>query len=523
MTTVVAADAVSGAPEADPPAAGASDKRRERLIQAGMALSVAVGVVLRFISQPPLWLDEAQSVAIAKRSIPDLFDALGKDGAPPLYYLLLHYWIDLFGTGDQAVRTLSGLFGVAALPLVWMLGCRIGGSPAVGKLALVFAATNPWLIRYSSETRMYSMVVVLAAALALAMHELYQKPTVRSGLLVGLVAVVLVYTHYWGLFLLIALGCVLAYHLLFGPRRVGVIGLSALVAAAVLYLPWLPTLMYQSQHTGTPWAERPHPNVFLTLVQEWCSTGLRAVTFLALLFWPLVLLGVAAIGKGPHNVVVDLRGRRSGRWLPALAGLTMVVAYVMCVKQHAAISSRYTAVVVPLVLVIFARGVFALPDRYRAAVAVGFTLAWIACGVGVSQTTRTQTGVIASRINGAARPGDVVGYCPDQLGPATSRQIKVQVTQMAYPAGGDPGFVDWVDYAQRNQSGSPAGFASALVDRARPGSSVWLVSKDGYQTFDEDCEEIATHLDRLLGVHVKSVKRSYDYYEPANLQRWFRS
>ena len=59
---------------------------------------VTAGVVTRFVAPPELWLDEAQSVAIAHLPLPDLFDALEQDGSPPLYYLLLHVWTALFGT-----------------------------------------------------------------------------------------------------------------------------------------------------------------------------------------------------------------------------------------------------------------------------------------------------------------------------------------------------------------------------------------------------------------------------------------
>src|SRR5918998_6689046 len=81
---------------------------------------VAAGVVLRFVQRSPLWLDEALSVNIAGLPVGDLLDALRHDGHPPLYYLLLHYWMELVGDGDMAVRALSGLFAVASLPLVWL-------------------------------------------------------------------------------------------------------------------------------------------------------------------------------------------------------------------------------------------------------------------------------------------------------------------------------------------------------------------------------------------------------------------
>ena len=62
-----------------------------------IGLVVAVGIVLRFLTTSDLWFDEALSVNIARLPLSELQDALRQDGAPPLYYALLHFWIEAFG------------------------------------------------------------------------------------------------------------------------------------------------------------------------------------------------------------------------------------------------------------------------------------------------------------------------------------------------------------------------------------------------------------------------------------------
>ena len=78
--------------------------------------------------------------------------ALREDGHPPLYYYLLHVWTGWFGTSGAAVRSLSGVVAVAALPLAWALGRRLGG-PRTAALATVLLATSPFAIRYATEAR----------------------------------------------------------------------------------------------------------------------------------------------------------------------------------------------------------------------------------------------------------------------------------------------------------------------------------------------------------------------------------
>ena len=80
-------------------------------------LVIIAGSVLRFATASPLWLDEALSVHIATGDA-SLTEALRQDGHPALFYLLLGWWIDVFGDGDTAVRALSGVLSLITLSLI---------------------------------------------------------------------------------------------------------------------------------------------------------------------------------------------------------------------------------------------------------------------------------------------------------------------------------------------------------------------------------------------------------------------
>src|SRR5262249_44391928 len=137
---------------------------------------VLAGVALRFITHSDLWLDEALSVNVARLPLSDLHAALRHDGAPPLYYALLHFWIRAFGTGDLATRSLSGVLSVATLPLAWLAGNRLGGR-RVAAFALVAVATSPYAIRYGTEARMYALIMLLVFAGYLAVLRALELPS----------------------------------------------------------------------------------------------------------------------------------------------------------------------------------------------------------------------------------------------------------------------------------------------------------------------------------------------------------
>src|SRR3954463_577414 len=107
----------------------AAERLRRGLDSPPLVLGVlgvlALGVVLRFVCQSDLWADEVLSVNIAKLPFDQLMPALRHDGAPPLYYLLLHGWMRVFGTGPAAVRAMSGVAGTLTLVPIWFIGRRL--------------------------------------------------------------------------------------------------------------------------------------------------------------------------------------------------------------------------------------------------------------------------------------------------------------------------------------------------------------------------------------------------------------
>src|SRR5918992_2870845 len=102
MRTLVATETdAGGTDDGDTP----SDEPPTRAVPAWLGTSalvglVALGIGLRFVSTSSLWLDEALSANISALPVGDLLEALRHDGHPPLYYLMLHGWMELVGEGD---------------------------------------------------------------------------------------------------------------------------------------------------------------------------------------------------------------------------------------------------------------------------------------------------------------------------------------------------------------------------------------------------------------------------------------
>ena len=491
------------------------------LVVAGIVVMVAVG--LRFVGPSGLWLDEAITVSISHLAVPKLFEALRHDGSPPAYYLLLHFWMRLFGTSTGAVRALAGVISVATLPVGWFLGRAIGGR-RVGMAMVVVLACNPFALRYGTENRMYSLVMLLSTLGALLLVRALQKPSVLRLVGFGMVCGALLLTHYWALYLVGGIGAALCVASAWGPVRPRArLCVAALCGGSLLFLPWAPSFLFQAAHTGTPWATPASPMMLVQTLGEFA--GWQQGSGVALFVVDSILLSIAAAAVGffawrrtrPALRRVGIHRRvPGGRWAMPVAGVvvgTILLGMIGGMLASAAFAYRYASVVMPLIALLVAIGVTAVGRSRAGLVASAGILATVAllgssAGANEILDKRTQATAVAAQIQADARPGDVVAFCPDQLGPAVSRLLPSRsFTQVTFPRFDDPARINWVDYAQVNEAASPGAFALALLNLA--GShQVWLVWESGYRTLGRSCEQLR---DTLM------VARP-DYTEPVRSQ-----
>ncbi len=295
---------------------------------AGATLAVAAGLLLRFWTRSDLWLDEALTVNISRQPLHELPSYLRRDGAPPLYYALLHVWMGAFGTSDVAVRALSGLFGVVTVPLAWVAGRRLGGTRAAWA-AMLLVATSPFAVRYDTETRMYSLVALLTVLGFLALDRALRSPRPGNLVAVGVVAGLLLYSHYWSIYLLGTTMLWLLYQAWRGRQAWRRGARRAFVATAIgclTFLPWVPTFLFQSRHTGTPWATPATFAAMVNAVASFAGGSTSQGRALALLFFALGGLGLFGLATDRLHISVDIRSRPLGRPLAVVVLGTLAAA-----------------------------------------------------------------------------------------------------------------------------------------------------------------------------------------------------
>jgi mannosyltransferase len=491
---------------------------RPRWLVPAVVAALVAAVVLRFLAFSVLWLDEAQTVEIAHRSLPDLLSALRHDGSPPLYYVLLHAWMSVFGTSDFAVRALSGVFAVISLPLMWLAARRLGASRDVAWICVLLLAANPFSIRYATEARMYSLVVLLWLATYLALARWWDDGPWWTGALgaVGVAASLL--THYWGLFAVAAVGVGAIVVAVRGDRR-GWRLLAALAVGCLGLVPWLGSFLFQLRHTGAPWGSPPSVGKTWDAPTDWAGSGpLGTGTLLALVYYALLVVAVIGVWS-TDGVVLRRRVRRPAAVMAAIAFGTMLVGTAVTGAEKSAYALRYSAIALAPFLLAVGWGVAQLRPPWRTRIVAGMVVVGLIIGAGYPGKTRSQADLAADALSSAG-PNDTVVFCPDQLGPAVHRLVPNAGRQVVYPSMRSPAMVDWVDYEKRLDAADPAKFADDVVARTPSNAAIWLVYANDYATLGNDCNDVLVALSLERGAPQSLVTQQTGAGEKDNVVRF---
>ncbi|MBS2023888.1 MAG: glycosyltransferase family 39 protein [Deltaproteobacteria bacterium] len=353
------------------------------------------------------WWDELAAIDLSTRT-PLAIVTNAQETNPPLYYLGLHAWTALFGTGELAARLPSALFGVLAAALAGWFG-RLAAGRRVGWFCLAFLAVSPMAIQWSQNARAYAPY--LCATLAASCCYLRWLRTGRASWAAGtaLSLSLSAWLHHYWVFHFAALQLHALSLALRGRLRLRAwLALSA--AVIISFLPWLGVVLTQAariQREGF-WIGRPGVGaVEATLRTFMLSPDLSHR--LSLAYVALAALGLVRFRRGTLLPSAPAPRRRAAL-LPALVFVCPIALPVLwSLVRQPIFMDRYAIAALPAFLVLVGRGLVSLPLRpLRAPVtAVVFALALAALPAWYASVVEDWRGLCAT-IARASRDGDEV-------------------------------------------------------------------------------------------------------------------
>ena len=291
-------------------------------------------------------------------SIPKVLSQLqrGVDPHPPLYFLLVHFWFQLVGYSEFTARLLSAIVGIIAIPAMYVLGKELYNR-RVGLIAAAFTTFNFYNIFYSQEARGYIFAFLFTCISFIFFIRALRDPSWKTGFWYGIVTSSLVYTHYYGFFIVLSqIVIVLILLTRESLKRFLMCFGIAFSLMFILYLPWLGSLFALTKRESI-WIAKPKANFFVTYF--WDYFGHDPITVYAFAFLLILFLLAGALLK--HNDEDSPDIRKNPYVFSFVILLTWIIVSYMIPFAKSLFSlpvlfNRYTIVTLPALLLAAAIG-----------------------------------------------------------------------------------------------------------------------------------------------------------------------
>ena len=201
-------------------------------------LPLATVLAFLFLGDKSFWFDEGFSHALTQMGWSEFWYNLTQyEANAGFYYILLKIW-STFGDGEFFLRSLSVIFALISVVMVYVLGSRMYGKRA-GLIAALLITVNAFFISYAQETRAYMLAILMGILSSYFLLRAIEKPDRKWWIAYILCSVLGVYSHLYAVFLLIAQFA----SLVFIPRR-EIPWKGLLISGATMILLLLPMALF---------------------------------------------------------------------------------------------------------------------------------------------------------------------------------------------------------------------------------------------------------------------------------------
>jgi hypothetical protein len=426
-----------------------------------------------------LWRDEVNTVNLA--TLPtwhDVWEFHNQDSFPLLFASTVRIWSGFFGSGDDSIRLLGLIIGLAVVAAFW-INARLMGLP-FPFWTLVLAGANPMIIRYGDSARGYGLSLIFLLLMFGFVWSLSQGLEWRRFVIAMVTAVVAVHATYYNAVLLFALcagGCFVALREQNWRAALAIVGVGA--AAALSLLPYVPTFLHAND-----WNFLVQYPFTIGLMWKQLSEVIGSPFSIGIVIWSLLAFAAlitAALAMFRVDLDPAIPQRRSVASFCGVSLLVGIVSYAGFLKllNYHTIPWYYLSLVTfvavcidPILSPKNAR----LHRLLHAGAAALFMVSTIIPASRIISARHTNLDLVAHQLESLAAPEDLIVLTHWQCGVTLQRYYKGRAPWMTIPPLTDFRFQSHQPIIAQMRSKAPLEPIFAQAERAmKSGHRVWIV------------------------------------------------
>lgn len=212
-----------------------------------------------------LWFDEAYSIAISSKSIKEIWTIGAQDVHPILYYLILHFVLQV-SNNNIIVAKLFSIIPIIILGILGYTHIRKDFGERIGLLFTFFSFFSPLIISYVGEIRMYTLGLLLVTITFIYAYRILKNDVRnKNWILLTLFSILASYTHYYALFSIFIINASLIIYFIiktiktkknidvekhYGSRKLALKAILVSSIEFIFYLPWLFIALNQAKQVA---------------------------------------------------------------------------------------------------------------------------------------------------------------------------------------------------------------------------------------------------------------------------------
>lgn len=201
---------------------------------------VALNIIIKstYLTDYNIDVDEPFSLFHSQQPLTELFKIFIWENNPPLFFVILHFWIKMFGIGVVSARFLPMLFSALAVIFIYKIGRKFLTQKIAIGASLLYTFSNLNIME-AHDTRVYSLFVLLTTASMYFYFSLIGSENKgKYSIALTITNILLIYAHFLAFFIII----LQAIYTLLIPSVRKKIFKQYLYSSILLFISYLPYL-----------------------------------------------------------------------------------------------------------------------------------------------------------------------------------------------------------------------------------------------------------------------------------------